>query len=204
MSARTRIDRLGHQPKYHRTLRECGSVDLDVPLVFTDLKIFNKSVPIIPDSKHGLQKSISETQHLKLQYHQNVFTLEFAALNYINSENNLYSYKLDGFNHNWIEPGTDRAATYTNLNPGDYTLRIKRVLSGSQHESNELKLAITILPPFWKTKWFLAAIVILIVFLIYVLIWFLINREKIKNQLVLERINARKLHEIDMMKLKFF
>jgi len=47
-------------------------------------------------------------------------------------------------------------------------------------------------------------ILITIVLLIYVLVRFALNREKIKHQLVLERINARKLHEFDMLKLKFF
>lgn len=178
--------------------------DNDVPVVLTDLKIFNKSVPIGDDKKSVLIQSISETDHLVLNFHQNVFTLEFAALNYINSDKNKYIYILEGFNREWNEPSLIRSATYTNLNPGDYTLRIKRVVPGIENDQNELQLKITILPPFWKTKWFLAIILTVIVLLIYALLQFVLNREKIKHQLVLEKVNARKLHEIDMMKLKFF
>jgi len=180
------------------------ALDADVPLVFTDLKIFNKSVPIGQGNKAVLNESISETNHLVLNYQQDVFTLEFAALNYVNSQNNLYSYKLDGFNRDWIGPSKDRIAPFTNLNPGNYTLRVKRVFRGNQHESKELQMAITILPPFWKTNWFISLILILILSVIYLLVRFFINREKIKNQLVIERVNARRLHELDMMKLKFF
>lgn len=176
----------------------------DVPLVFTDLKIFNKSVQIGSGSKNVLQKSISETDHLVLNYKQNVFTLEYAALNYVNSQKNLYSYKLEGFNRDWIGPSADRIATFTNLNPGKYILRIKRVFNENIKESKELQLAITILPPFWKTGWFIACIIGMILLMVYLLVRFIINREKLKNQLVLERVNARKLHELDMMKLKFF
>ncbi|MDX8338932.1 two-component regulator propeller domain-containing protein [Draconibacterium sp. IB214405] len=176
----------------------------DIPLVFTDLKVFNKSVPIGSDKKSILHQSITETHHLTFNHKQNVFTLEFAALNYVNSANNLYTYKLEGFNTDWIEPSKNRTATYTNLNPGDYTLRIKRVLPGQEQETNELQLAITVLPPFWKTNWFLGIIILLIISLIYTIIQFFINREKIKSQLIIERSNAKKLHEIDMMKLKFF
>lgn len=179
-------------------------VDADVPLVFTDLKIFNKRVSIGRDEKDVLQKSITETGHLILDYTQNVFTLEFAALNYVNSEKNMYSYMLEGFNREWIGPSRDRIATFTNLNPGDYTLRVKRVLPGNKEGGKELQLAITILPPFWKTAWFITLIITVILILIYVLVTFFINREKIKNQLMMERVNARKLHELDMMKLKFF
>ncbi len=178
--------------------------DNNIPIVFTDLKIFNKSVPISNKKHSVLKTSISETKKLVLNFDQNVFTLEFAALNYTNSENNLYSYKLEGFNRDWNEPSKIRSATYTNLNPGDYTLRIKRVIPGMPDDGNELQLAISVLPPFWKTKWFILLMVGLIALLFYVLMQFAINREKIKNQLMIERVNARKLHELDMLKLKFF
>jgi signal transduction histidine kinase/ligand-binding sensor domain-containing protein/DNA-binding response OmpR family regulator len=183
---------------------EIVSSDDDIPIVFTDLKIFNKSVPIGTDKKSVLQKSISETEHLVLKFHQNVFTLEFVALNFVNSDKNQYSYILEGFNREWNEPSSIRSATYTNLNPGNYTLKIKRVVQGIENGKNELHLKITILPPYWKTKWFLSIIIITIVTLIYILLRFIMNREKIKHQLVLERVNARKLHEFDMLKLKFF
>ena len=178
--------------------------ETNVPLVFTDFKIFNKTVPIGEGKKPVLQKSISETDHLTLNYDQNMFTIEFAALNFVNSDKNRYSYMLEGFNRNWNEPGTNRSATFTNLNPGDYTLRIKRVVPGIDNPGNELQLKITILPPFWKTTWFLLLLFVFIIFMIYALLKFFVNREKIKNQLVMERVNARKLHELDSMKLKFF
>jgi signal transduction histidine kinase/ligand-binding sensor domain-containing protein/DNA-binding response OmpR family regulator len=183
---------------------EIVSSNGNIPIVFTDLKIFNKSVPIGNDKKSVLQRSISETDHLVLKFHQNVFTLEFAALNFINSDKNQYSYMLEGFNREWNEPGTARSATYTNLDPGDYILKIKRVLPGIETDNYELQLRITVLPPYWKTTWFLTLLFSVVIFLIYILVKLFINREKIKNQLVWERVNARKLHELDMLKLKFF
>jgi len=183
---------------------EIVDVDADVPLVFTDLKIFNKSVSIGTRKNDVLDKSISVTDHIVLSYRQDVFMLEFAALNYVNSQGNLYSYKLEGFNREWIGPSKDRNAPFTNLNPGDYTLLVKRVFGENQKESKELKMLITILPPFWKTNWFIALILLFIILTVYAIVRFFIYREKIKNQLVIERVNARKLHELDMLKLKFF
>jgi hypothetical protein len=161
-----------------------------VPIVFTDLKIFNKSVEVSDDKNSILKKSISETNHLVLNYDQNMFTVEFAALNFVNSDKNLYSYMLEGFNRSWNEPGTNRSATFTNLNPGDYLLRIKRVVPGIQDSGNELQLKITVLPPFWKTTWFLSLLFVFIIFMIYTLMKFFVNREKIKNQLVMERVKC--------------
>ncbi|MFB6320738.1 two-component regulator propeller domain-containing protein [Saccharicrinis sp. FJH54] len=174
------------------------------PVVLTDFKIFNKSVSISEDENAVLTKSISTTDHITLNYDQNFFTIEFAALNFVNSEKNLYTYKLENFNKDWVEPSTARSATYTNLNPGDYVLHIKRYIRGSQSNQNELLLNISVLPPFWKTRWFLGLLFLAIAGMMYLLFRFFINREKIKNQLVIERVNARKLHELDMLKLKFF
>ncbi|NQU86903.1 MAG: hypothetical protein HQ541_14200, partial [Mariniphaga sp.] len=158
--------------------REIIPFDSNVPIVLTDLKIFNKTVKISNDKKAVLTKSISETSELILDYSQNVFTIEFAALNYVNSENNLYSYYLEGFNRDWNEPSKTHTATYTNLNPDEYLLHIKQVIPGNPVENPELQIKIIILPPFWKTGWFRALILITIAFLIYTLVRFFINREK--------------------------
>ena len=184
-----------------------GAVKIDdnkVPLVLTEFKVFNKRVPIGEGEKPILEKSISETSHVVLSYDQKVFTFEFAALNYVNSESNLYSYYLEGFDKEWNEPSISRTATYTNLNPGDYTLHIKRVVPGADSSENELKVMVTILPPFWKTTLFLMLVLVVICVMIYTLIHFFIYREKIKNELYFERLKAKKLHELDMLKLKFF
>ena len=183
---------------------EVKSGDKDVPLVLTDFRIFNKKVEIGSGKKPILKKSISETSHLILPYDQNVFTLEFAALNFVNSENNLYRYYLEGFDKDWNEPSKSRTATYTNLNPDEYILHIKRFVPGSDEAGSDLQLPITVLPPFWRTVWFRVLILAVIGILIYFLVQFFLYREKIKNELILERMKARKLHELDMLKLKFF
>jgi signal transduction histidine kinase/ligand-binding sensor domain-containing protein/DNA-binding response OmpR family regulator len=179
-------------------------VESDVPLVLTDLRIFNKPVPIGNNKKSILRKSISETSELVLNYDQNVITIEFAALNYVSSSKNLYSYLLEGFDKDWNGPGTSRIATYTNLFPDQYVLRIKRVIPESNSPVPELKLNILIRPPYWKTWWFRGLILLTISGLIFILIRFFINREKLKNELVFERLKAKKLHELDMLKLRFF
>ncbi len=72
-----------------------------------------------------LQKSILETKELVLSYQDNVFSLEFAALNYRSPEQNRYKYKMEGFEQDWHEvDSTRRFATYTNLDPGDYVFRV--------------------------------------------------------------------------------
>jgi signal transduction histidine kinase/ligand-binding sensor domain-containing protein/DNA-binding response OmpR family regulator len=178
--------------------------ELDVPLLFTELRLFNRPVPISNKKDAVLKESISEASKLVLRYDQNVITLQFAALDFINSASILYSYKLEGFDKEWNEPGLSRTATYTNLNPDNYTLRVKEMFPGNPVPGKELSLQITILPPFWMTWWFKVLIILVIAALLFALIRFIINREMIKNELVSERTKARHLHELDMLKLRLF
>jgi len=178
--------------------------DIPVPLLFTELRIFNRPLEVSDARDAILTKSISETDHIVLRYDQNVITLQFAALDFAHSGSTLYSYTLEGFDREWSEPSLTRSVTYTNLNPDDYIFRVRRILPGNPPGDDELTLNITVLPRFWMTWWFRAIVFGLIAILIYMLVRFIINREKIKNELVSERSRARNLHELDMLKLRLF
>ena len=174
------------------------------PIVLTDLKIFNKSVRIGNQKKDILTKSISETNQIKLKYDQNSVTFDFTSFDYANSLGIQYSYYLEGFDKDWNEPSLSRSATYTNLDPRDYTFRVKTISIDRQESNPGPELRIVVLPPFWETWWFRILAFLTILGLSYLLIIFLLNKEKLKNDLVFERVKAKKLHELDMMKLRFY
>jgi hypothetical protein len=90
--------------------------------------LFNKSVAA-GDTLNGkviLTKALSETKELTLQHNQNVFDIEFAACDYFNPDKIKFEYKLEGFDKGWITvTGNNRKATYTNLDGGDYTFKVR-------------------------------------------------------------------------------
>jgi ligand-binding sensor domain-containing protein/signal transduction histidine kinase/DNA-binding response OmpR family regulator len=178
--------------------------DLPVPLMFTELRVFNKPVAISDARGAILSKSISETNNIVLRYKQNVITLQFAALDYAHSASTLYSYWLEGFDRGWSEPDYSRSVTYTNLDPGDYVFRVKRMLPGSPPGDDELALNIEVLPEFWMTWVFRSLVLTLIAALLFMLVRFIVNREKIRNELIAEKSRAKNLHELDMLKLSLF
>ena len=180
------------------------SGDYFAPIVFTDLKVLNKSVHISPDGEGVLKKSISETEKITLKYEQNSVELEFASFDYANIMGIQYSYFLEGFDRDWNEPSDKRLATYTNLNPGTYTFRVKTVSVDRQQSNIGPVLVIVVLHPYWQTLWFRTLLFLVILTILYYLITFLQNREKLKHNLVFEKIKAKKLHELDMMKLRFY
>ncbi len=182
---------------------EVKSDENEYPIVFTDLRVFNKKVKVGEGKDAVLKQSIMESDHIVLDYKQNVFTLDFAALNFTNSEGNLYSYYLDGFDIDWSEPVSQRSVTYTNLDPDEYVFRVKRIVPGAP-DSKESSIRITILPPFWRTMWFKLIILAVIVGLFYVLIQFAIFRQKIKHEVIYERMNSKRQRELENLKMKFF
>jgi signal transduction histidine kinase/ligand-binding sensor domain-containing protein/DNA-binding response OmpR family regulator len=177
---------------------------LPVPLMFTELRVFNRPVAISDTRDAILCKSISETTDIVLRYKQNVITIQFAALDYAHSASTLYSYCLEGFDREWSQPDYSRTATYTNLDPGDYIFRVKRMLPGNPPGDDELALNLTVLPEFWMTWVFRSLVLTLIAALLFMLVRFIVNREKIRNELVAERSRAKNLHELDMLKLSLF
>lgn len=180
------------------------SGDYFPPIVFTDFKIFNKSVRIGDQKRDVLTKSISETDKVTLRYDQNSITLDFATFDFANSLGIQYSYFLENFDRDWNEPSVSRSATYTNLDPGEYTFHVKTVSIDRKESNLGPMLKIIVLPPYWESWWFRVILFLTIAGLFYMLISFLLNKEKLKNDLAIERLNAKKLHELDMMKLRFY
>lgn len=92
------------------------------------------------------------------------FTIEFAALHFADPTRNRYAHRLDGFDREWIETdASQRNATYTNLDPGNYVFRVKASNKDGVWNEAGATLAITVLPPWWGTWWFRATALALLI-----------------------------------------
>jgi signal transduction histidine kinase/ligand-binding sensor domain-containing protein len=134
-------------------------------IVLKDLKIFNKSVTVGPDSP--LSKPLTETETITLSYNQNEVTFDYVALHFANPESNTYSYQLSGFDPDWIEAGNKRSATYTNLPEGEYTFKVKAANADGIWNNEGTSINLTILPPWYRTLWAYGAGLGILGFLIF-------------------------------------
>lgn len=175
-------------------------------LVFTDLQIFNQTVKP-GDKVNGaviLNSSIVGLKNLNLKYNDNVFAIEFAALNYFNPDKTKYQYLMQGFDNNWIDADNKvRKATYTNLDAGDYVFRV-RAGNNESWNSNELTLNIRISPPFWKTTWAYILYAMLVTGALLYMRRSGIQKIRTQFSIEKEREEAQRMHELDLMKIKFF
>jgi signal transduction histidine kinase/ligand-binding sensor domain-containing protein/CheY-like chemotaxis protein/AraC-like DNA-binding protein len=175
-------------------------------LVFTDFEIFNESLS--PGAKTNghiiLPQSITEAKSLRLKYNENSFSFDFAALNYFNPDKVRYQYKMEGFDKDWITADNKiRKATYTNLDAGDYTFRVRNS-NGSGWNSQQLVLNVSITPPFWKTIWAYMLYAAVIIGALLYLRRQGIRKLRLQFELEKERGEAQRMHELDLMKIRFF
>jgi signal transduction histidine kinase/ligand-binding sensor domain-containing protein/DNA-binding NarL/FixJ family response regulator len=135
------------------------------PVAITDFQIFNKSVEAGRGAYPGvLGGAIEHAAALTLDAGASVFSLEFAALHYAAPQRNRYAYQLQGFDRDWVTTDAGkRFATYTNLDPGRYLFKVKAANKDGLWNQDGATLAITILPPFWKSWWFRSLFVVLLV-----------------------------------------
>jgi ligand-binding sensor domain-containing protein len=127
------------------------------PIVLTDFRLFGNPVQVGDQSP--LRRSISFTKDLILSHQQNVFSITLSALSYASPATNRYKYKLSNLERDWNEVGSDRRqAIYTTLPPGTYTFRAQGATRGGPWSEPGVALRIEILPPWWRTRPFQAAV----------------------------------------------
>tara|TARA_Y100001980_G_C14556878_1_gene352204 strand:+ start:72099 stop:76301 length:4203 start_codon:yes stop_codon:yes gene_type:complete len=151
-----------------------------------------------------LDRSIRYMESITLTHNESYISLEFGALNTTNPNDIHFAYKLDGFDKDWINTRSkNRTATYTNLEKGTYTFRIK---AGKDLNTwnEEASLIIHVLPPWWKTTW--ANIIYLLAFggLLYLFQKELNNRARMKSHLELEKYKHERDNQLNREKFQFF
>lgn len=128
------------------------------PLRFTRLWVDNEEV----QAGNGLlPQDLAFTHEISIHESTQSFSLEFSALNYEPGHTGSYSYRLTGFDKQWIPVPTNRRfARYTNLSPGKYTLQVKYIPYHEDGQEQIAELAIDVKPYFYKTLWFILLVII--------------------------------------------
>ena len=197
-------------------------------LLITGFQLFNQPVNI-GESVDGdviLKQTITTTKEITLKSYQNVFSIEFASLNYIEPHKVKHQYMMQGFDKTWITADNNiRKATYTNLDAGNYVFKVRASNTDGAWTEKPVELAIRVLPPFYKSTW--AYVIYLIAFVSGLLmlrqrgiqrlkmqfaaeqekkeVKRLIEEEKVEAMRLIEqeRLEAMRAHELDALKIKF-
>ena len=160
------------------------------PVYISDFKLFNVSVPVSSDGP--LYRPITETEEIELSWLDNMFSIEFVALNYTVPEKNRYRYMLEGVDDDWIlTDAAHRSVPYRNLDPGTYVFKVMGSNNDGLWNPRPATLRIVVHPPFWSTWWFR-----LLAFAAVIGLGFLYFRRRLRN--VRMRTELQTAHDAQM------
>ena len=113
---------------------------------------FSLADQIVKPNKDGpLKESLKNTKEIRLHYDQNVFSFDFAAIDYSNPDANRHLFILENYDKVWHQANSERRAYYFNISPGKYIFHIKA--ANSYGAWAEKKIELIIMPPWWGTWW---------------------------------------------------
>ena len=115
------------------------------PVVLTSFTRLNRPV--------RFDRPLSEVEEIPLDYRDYFFAFEVAALDFAAPEQNRYRYKLEGLDTDWVDLGPRRRMTFTNLDAGNYVLRVQGSNNDGVWNQQGARVAIRVAPPPWKTWW---------------------------------------------------
>lgn len=164
----------------------------------SDIEILNKSASLILPEQ--TQEGIEKVNTLKLKHNQSSFSFRFSVIGNILNSNYFYTYRLKGFNDEWISSNNDRAAVYTNISPGNYTFEVKAGTKKGNWDIPSKNINIHIKEPIWNQRWAYFIYFIIIGLSIYgIFKWVLLN-----NNLLAERLENSHEKELYALKMNFF
>ena len=169
-------------------------------VVLTGFSLADVPVDVGPHSL--LQKAAAFTERVTLSHRQNIFSIEFSSLSYLNTVENRYRYRLEGLEDIWHEAAIgQRQVGYTTLPANKYAFRVQGSIRGGPWGEPGTVLQITVLPAWWNTWWFRTLYIFAI--LLSVLGAYLVQSHRIAmqhNMRLTARVNernriARELHD---------
>ncbi|MCA1745253.1 MAG: hypothetical protein LC643_06030 [Bacteroidales bacterium] len=173
------------------------------PLILTDFKLYNQSVPIgeVLNKKVILKKHIAYTDGLVLSNNENTLAFDFTLLSFSGSGKVKYAYKLEGFDKDWVTTSSNQnTAAYTDLPPGRYVFKVRTT---NLKENQQRTMPVRIRPSFYQSVWFKMLSIILVVGFFYY--WNRMRILKIESQkAILEKrfLEDRLQHEKEEARLK--
>ena len=127
-----------------------------------------KGVVVIDPRQHNVQPSLVAIervtldraplpagQAVQIKPGQENLEIEYTGINWSRPQEIRFKYQLLGFNQDWVEADTRRTAYFSSLPPGAYTFKVIADNGEGVWNTDAKSLRITVLPPFYRTWWFL-------------------------------------------------
>jgi signal transduction histidine kinase/ligand-binding sensor domain-containing protein/CheY-like chemotaxis protein len=183
------------------------SINLNPQVTLTDFYLFNEKLTPQTTIKGRilLENPIFMTDKIWLKAKENNFRFDFSSMNFQAPEKIRYAYILEGYDKKWntTESGS-HTATYTNLEHGSYTFRVKATNDDGEWSKKERSLLVEIATPFYLTWYAFLFYAISIALIIFYFTRYSMIKIATKQQIILDAEHNQRLHELDMIRTRFF
>ena len=176
--------------------------------VITGATIQNQPVIRIKDgvSKY-FQTNNGKLLGMSFPSNRKLFSVHFSVINYLSGRRNLFAYKLEGFDEDWVyagQGGSPRSVTYSNLSPGKYTFMVKACNNNGRWSVTPTEFFVHITPMWYQTWWAKMLYVLFTLGGLTFIFYFFIARAKMKMQMQIEHLERNKIEEISQEKVRFY
>ena len=158
--------------------------------IISKLEIFSKEQPII--------------QNKELAHNDNTVTFTFSSLHFSQPERNLYKYKLENHDTDWIESGNKNSAHYTNLPPNNYTFKVMSCSYDGVWNETPAIYNFKINQPWYLSTNAIVVYILLFLALCYFIYYYLKWRWHMKMQLQFEHEETKRLKKLNKFKTRLY
>jgi ligand-binding sensor domain-containing protein/signal transduction histidine kinase/AraC-like DNA-binding protein len=146
---------------------------------------------------------IPDDRTIRLSYKNKSFRIIFNSLSFVRPEKNIFEYKLEPIQNEWITTG-DRYVSLLNLPAGDYKFIVRGSNNDGYFSNNENSVRINIEPVPWKSKLALITYAIIVLLLVVYIIRFINKRRREKELIRMQEFEQKKEIESFQSKIQFF
>lgn len=158
-----------------------------------DISVSGRSIRDIEDLKPDVP--LNELKEISLKYFQNTISLELIPLG-VTSPGAKFSWKISGLDQEWSKPVDNRVLSYSNIPYGTYTIQLRMVDNSITGVIAEREIKVHIIPPFWRTSWFILLVIFFGLGLGILGVYFYIDLLKKKHSEEKIRFFANTAHDI--------
>ena len=162
-----------------------------------EIKINEQPPPVVIDQVKIDNEVITPGQKIDLAPGKSRFDFYYSALSFIAPEKVSFKYKLEGFDPDWVDPGTRRSANYTNLRPGTYRFQVIARNNDGVWNQTGASLELRLRPYFYQTYWFYALCLLVLGLLVWLAYRLRVKQMEAQFAAVLAERNriAREIHD---------
>lgn len=174
--------------------------DTIAPVKITSIKSYGNNA----QNEQNANIEPIDTKNIKIPYNNNTIVISFNVMDFTQSQQVEYAYMMETLNKTWFETHDENSITFHNLQPGNYTFKVKARLPNQPFGDHYASVNITISPPVWLT-WYAKLLYVAIGCCIcYFLIRFYKRKLALESRLSLEHHQHENDKKLNNERLRFY